>query len=47
MKVKSIKEIVKEINSISQREYSNKYITGDQFEEWLKSKKKDSVKKRI
>ena len=45
MKIKSIKEIFKEINSISQREYSNKYITGDQFEEWLKSKKENSIKK--
>ena len=43
MKTKSIDEIIEEIENM-QEEYSDKYITGDQFEEWLKSKK-DSFQK--
>ena len=45
MKTKSINEIYKEIKNMKKQKYSNKYITGDQFEKWLKSKKENSIKK--
>ena len=44
MKAKSIDEITKEIKD-TQQEGNKQCVTGDQFEEWLKSKKKDSFKK--
>ena len=46
MKTKSIKEISEEISNMSQEKQPPQCITGDQFEEWLKSKKKDSIIKR-
>ena len=44
MKRKSIKEMLKEINNIREevkKEDLSKSITGDEFELWLKDKKKD------
>lgn len=41
MKRKSIKEIIEEINNIEEKEDLSKCITGDEFESWLKDKKKD------
>lgn len=43
MKTKSISEMFEEISNMPQEEHSPQCITGDQFEEWLKSKKKDSI----
>ena len=43
MKTKSINEIFEEINNLPQETYPSNYITGDEFEEWLKSKKNDSI----
>lgn len=43
MKAKSINEIFEEINNMPQETYPSNYITGDEFEEWLKSKKNDSI----
>lgn len=44
MKRKSIKEMLEEINNIREevnKEDLSKCITGDEFELWLKDKKKD------
>lgn len=40
MKRKSIKEIIEEINNIEEKEDLSKCIIGDEFELWLKDKKK-------
>ena len=41
MKRKSIKEIIEEINNIEEKEGWSKCIIGDEFELWLKDKKKE------
>ena len=38
---KYIKEIIEEINNIEEKEDLSKCIIGDEFELWLKDKKKD------
>lgn len=43
MNIKTKKEILDEINNSLIEIYPNGYITGDEFEKWLKTKKLDSV----
>lgn len=43
MNIKTKKEILDELNDSLIEIYPDGYITGDEFEEWLKTKKLDSV----
>lgn len=47
MKTKKIEDIKKSIitNNKNIDDYPKGYITGDEFEKWLKDKKKDSIEK--
>lgn len=45
MKVKSLDQLRKQLeDQLNTYHYQDNYITGDEFEKWLKDKKKDSVK---
>ena len=43
MNIKTKKELLDELNDSLIEIYPDGYITGDEFEEWLKTKKLDSV----
>lgn len=43
MKSKNMKDIIKEINNLNKDSSLKNYITGDDFETWLKTKKQDSI----
>lgn len=46
MKTKSLKEIKKQLLTTKDNDYPNSYVTGDEFEQWLKDKKKDIENKK-
>ena len=48
MKTKKIEDIKKSImeNNKNINDYPKGYITGDEFEKWLKDKKKDSIEEK-
>lgn len=43
MKNKTLKQMIKEIENKPREKYKKEFITGDEFEAWLKIKKKDSI----
>lgn len=43
---KTIKEILEELKNQEKPKYPKGYVTGDEWEEWLRRKEKDDVHRR-